>query len=144
MFNIYQNKINKSMHYVLINLMVIYFALIGKVKKIFNPKYDPYKSLESNYNLSPSNIIIENYKKSALKLSFSKNTIEPLKWQNLARKKLSELAGYESEREITKITKEFNEKMISKNIYKKKIYLKISSTTIIPINLIYQKPIKKN
>ncbi len=143
MFNIYQNKINKSMHYVLINLMVIYFALIGKVKKIFNPKYDPYKSLESNYNLSPSNIIIENYKKSALKLSFSKNTIEPLKWQNLARKKLSELAGYESEREITKITKEFNEKMISKNIYKKKIYLKISSTTIIPINLIYQKPIKK-
>tara|TARA_B100002052_G_C15839825_1_gene579620 strand:+ start:477 stop:1592 length:1116 start_codon:yes stop_codon:yes gene_type:complete len=123
--------------------MVIYFALIGKVKKIFNPKYDPYKSLESNYNLSPSNIIIENYKKSALKLSFSKNTIEPLKWQNLARKKLSELAGYESEREITKITKEFNEKMISKNIYKKKIYLKISSTTIIPINLIYQKPIKK-
>ena len=86
------------MHNSLINLKVIYFALIIKVKKIFNSKYDPYKSLESNYNLSPSNIIIENYKKSALKLSFSKNTIDPLKWQNLARKKLSELSGYDSER----------------------------------------------
>ena len=132
------------MHNSLINLKVIYFALLVKVKKIFNYKYDPYKSLESNYNLSPSNIIKENYKKSALKLSFSKNTIDPLKWQNLARKKLSELSGYDSDREITKIAKEFNEKIIFNNIYKKKIYLKISSTTIIPINLIYKKPIKKN
>ena len=43
-----------------------------------------------------------------------------------------------------KIAKEFKEKIIFKNIYKKKIYLKISSTTIIPINLIYKKPIKRN
>ena len=127
----------------LINLKVVYFALLGKIKKILNSKYDPYKSLESNYNFSPSNIIIENYKKSALRLSFSKNTIDPLKWQTLARKKLSQLSGYDSERDITKIAKEFNEKTIFKDIYKKKIYLKISSTTIIPINLIYKKPIKK-
>ena len=132
------------MHNSLIYLKVIYFALLVKVKKIFNYKYDPYKSLESNYNFSPSNIIKENYKKPALKLSFSKNTIDPLKWQNLARKKLSELSGYDSNREITKIAKEFNEKIIFNNIYKKKIYLQISSTTIIPINLIYKKPIKKN
>ncbi len=131
------------MHNSLINLKVIYFALLGKVKKILNSKFDPYKSLESNYNFSPSNIIIENYKKSALRLSFSKNTIDPLKWQNLARKKLIELSGYDSKREITKIAEEFNEKIIFKNIYKKKIYLKISSTTLIPINLIYKKPIKK-
>ena len=104
----------------LINLKVVYFALLGKVKKILNPKYDPYKTLESNYNLSPSNIILENYKKSALKFSFSKYTIDPLKWQILARKKLSELSGYDTEREITKIVKEFNEKIIFKNIYKKK------------------------
>ena len=128
----------------LINLKVIYFALLVKIKKILNSKYDPYKTLESNYNLSPSNIIIENYKKSALKLSFSKNTIDPLKWQNLARKKLSELSGYDCEREITKIVKEFNEKVIFKNVYRKEIYLKISSTTTIPVNLIYKKPIKKN
>ena len=127
----------------LIQLKVILHALIKKVKKLFNPKYDPYFPLDNNYNLSPSNIIIENYKKSALKLSFSKNTIDPLKWQNLARKKLSELSGYDSERELTKIAKEHNEKNIFKKIYKKKIYLKISSTTIIPINLIYKKPIKK-
>ena len=127
----------------LIQLKVILHAIIKKVKKLFNPKYDPYFPLDNNYNLSPSNIIIENYKKSALKLSFSKNTIDPLKWQNLARKKLSELSGYDSERELTKIAKEYNEKIMFKNIYKKKIYLKISSTTIIPINLIYKKPIKK-
>ena len=127
----------------LIQLKVILHAIIKKVKKLFNPKYDPYFPLDNNYNLSPSNIIIENYKKSALKLSFSKNTIDPLKWQNLARKKLSELSGYDSEREFTKMAKEFNEKIIFKNIYKKKIYLKVSSTTIIPINLIYKKPIKK-
>ena len=104
----------------LINLKVVYFALLGKFKKILNSKFDPYKSLESNYNFSPSNIIIEDYKKSALRLSFSKNTIGPLKWQTLARKKLSQLSGYDSEREITKIAKEFNEKIIFKDIYKKK------------------------
>ena len=125
MLNIYQSKINKCKHNAFINLIVIYFALVGKVKKNFNPKYDPYKSFESNYNLSPSNIITENYKKSALKLSFSKNTIDPLKWQNLARKKLSELSGYDSDREITKIAKEFNEKIIFKNIYKKNIFKNI-------------------
>ena len=118
----YQNKINKSIHDALINLIVIYFALLGKVKKIFNPKYDPYKSLENDYKLSPSNIIMENYKKSGLKLSFSNNIIDPLNWQNLARKKLSKLSGYDNEREKTKIVKEFNEKIIFKNIYKKKIY----------------------
>ena len=128
----------------LIQLKVILYAIIKKVKKIFNPKYDPYSPLDNNFNLSPSNIIIENYKKSALKLSFSKNSIDPLKWQTLARKKLSELSGYDSDREITKIAKELNEKIIFKNIYKKKIYLKISSKIIIPLNLIYKKPIKKN
>ena len=104
----------------LIQLKVILHAIINKIKKLFNPKYDPYFPLDSNFNLSPSNIIIENYKKSALKLSFSKNTINPLKWQYLARKKLSELSGYKSEREVTKIVKEFNEKIIFKKIYKKK------------------------
>ena len=128
----------------LIQLKVILYAIINKVKKIFNPKYDPYSPLDNNFNLSPSSIIIEDYKKSALKLSFSKNSIDPLKWQTLARKKLSELSGYVSDREITKIAKELNEKIIFKNIYKKKIYLKISSKIIIPLNLIYKKPIKKN
>ena len=128
----------------LIYLKIILHAVIKKVKKLFNPKYDPYFPLDKNFNLSPSNIIIKNYKKPALKLSFSKNTIDPLKWQNLARKKLSDLSGYDIKREKTKIVKEYNEKIIFKNIFKKKIYLKISSTTIIPINLIYKKPIKKN
>ena len=127
----------------IIQLKVIFHAVINKVKILFNPKYDPYIPLDNNFNLSPSNIIIENYKKSALKLTFSKNTIDPLKWQNLARKKLSEISGYVSEREVIKIVKEFNEEIISKNVYKKKLYLKISSATIIPINLIYKKPIKK-
>ncbi len=127
----------------LIQLKVILYAIIKKVKKLFNPKYDPYFSLDNNFNLSPSNIIIENYKKSALKLTFSNNTIDPLKWQYLARKKLSELSGYNSEREVTKIVKEFNEKIIFKNVYKKKIYLRISKATIIPVNLIYKKPFKK-
>ena len=127
----------------IIQLKVIFHAVINKVKILFNPKYDPYIPLDNNFNLSPSNIIIENYKKSALKLTFSKNTTDPLKWQNLARKKLSEISGYVSEREVIKIVKEFNEEIISKNVYKKKLYLKISSATIIPINLIYKKPIKK-
>ena len=104
----------------IIQLKVIFHAVINKVKILFNPKYDPYIPLDNNFNLSPSNIIIENYKKSALKLTFSKNTIDPLNWQNLARKKLSELSGYDSEREITKIAKEYNEKIIFENIYKKK------------------------
>ena len=126
----------------LIQLKVILHAITNKVKKLFNPKYDPFYPLDNNFNLNPSNIIKQNYKRSALKLSFSKKIIDPLKWQNLARKKLSELSGYDSEREATKIVKEFNEKIILKNVYKKKVYLRISSATIIPINLIYKKPIK--
>lgn len=128
----------------LIQLKVILYAIIKKVKKLFNPNYDPYFSLDNNFDLSPSNIILENYKKPALKLTFSKNTSDPLKWQYSARKKLIELSGYNSEREVTKIVKEFNEKMIFKNVYKKKVYLRISPANIIPVNLIYKKPIKKN
>ena len=56
----------------LIQLKVILYAIIKKVKKLFNPNYDPYFSLENNFDLSPSNIILENYKKPALKLTFSK------------------------------------------------------------------------
>ena len=126
----------------LIQLKVILHALVNKVKKLFNPNYDPYFSLDNNFDLSPSNIILENYKKSALKLTFSKNISDPLKWQYSARKKLIELSGYNSEREVTKIVKEFNEKIIFKNVYKKKVYLRISPANIIPVNLIYKKPIK--
>ena len=44
----------------LIQLKVILYAIIKKVKKIFNPKYDPYFPLDNNQlNLSPSNIIKE-------------------------------------------------------------------------------------
>ena len=70
----------------LIKLKVIYFALLIKIKKIFNSRYDVYEPLESNFNFSPSNIILENYKNPPLKLSFSKTKINHLKWQKLARK----------------------------------------------------------
>ena len=128
----------------LIQLKVILYALINKIKKLFNPKYDPYYPLENNFNLNPSEIIIQKYKNPSLLLSYSKRKYKPLKWQSLARKKLSELSGYENKREISYILKEFKEEIISKNIYKKKIFLKITSKTIIPINLIYKKPIKNN
>ena len=36
----------------LINLKVIYFALLGKIKKTLYPQYDPYKPFESSFNLS--------------------------------------------------------------------------------------------
>ncbi len=127
----------------LIKLKVIYFALLIKIKKIFNSRYDVYEPLESNFNFSPSNIILENYKNPPLKLSFSKTKINHLKWQKLARKKLAELSGYQRKRETIKIAKVFKEEIISEDVFKKKIYLKISSKTNIPINLIYKKSIKK-
>ena len=126
----------------LIQLKVILYAIINKIKKILNPKYDPYFPLDNNYNLNPSHIILQEYKNPPLLLSYSKKKISPLKWQSIARIKLSELLGYDSKREATCMLKEFKEEVISKNIYKKKIYLNTSSKTIIPINLIYKKPIK--
>ena len=127
----------------LIQLKVIIYAIVKKIKKFFDPKYDPYNSLERNFNFNPSNIIYQKYKNPPLLLSFSKFKTSPLKWQIIARKKLSELSGYERKREKIYISKEFNEEIIAKNIFKKKIYLKIASKVNIPINLIYKKPFKK-
>tara|TARA_B100000886_G_C20396366_1_gene480559 strand:+ start:343 stop:1482 length:1140 start_codon:yes stop_codon:yes gene_type:complete len=128
----------------IIQLKVILYAIINKIKKLLNSKYDPYYPLDNNFNLNPSNIIIEKYKNPPLLLSYSKKKVSPLKWQSLARKKLSELSGYDDNRKKPSILKKFKEEKISKNIYKKKVYLEILSKTIIPLNLIYKKPIKNN
>ena len=126
----------------LIHLKVILYAIIKKIKKLLNSKYDPYYPLENNFNLNPSNIILQKYKNPPLLLSYSKKKYSPLKWQNLARKKLSELSGYDNKRKKIYISKKFKEKIISKNIFRQKIYLKISTKTVIPINLIYKRPFK--
>lgn len=126
-----------------IDLKVILHAVVIKIKKLFNSNYDPYLPFDADVNLNPSSIIFQEYKKTSQLLSYKKNKISPLKWQNTARKKLSELSGYESNRKKTYVSKALKEKKISKNIYKKKFYLNLSSKVVIPINLIYKKPIKK-
>jgi hypothetical protein len=126
----------------LINLKVIYFAIIRKLKKLINSNYDPYSQVENNLFLSPSYGILEKYKNPLLALSFSKNKTNPKEWQSLARKKLSSLAGYKKSRIKPTISKIYDEVKISNNIYKKKLYLRISNYCDIPINLIYKKPQK--
>ena len=127
-----------------INIKVVYFAFLIKLKKIFNKKYDPYLPLPKKLFLSPSSKISDEYKNPPLKMSFSNSKIEPLKWQNIARKKLSEISGYNQIRNKAKISMMFNETKITSNLYRRKIYLKLSLKSDIAINLIYKKPLKKN
>ena len=123
-----------------INIKIVLHAILSKIKKLFNSKYDPYQPLPSNLYLDPSNITFEAYKSASLELSFSKNRLDPLIWQKLARKKLVDLSGYQDNRKTPKTSKLFNEIKLSNSIYRKKIYLRISPKSDIPINLIYKKP----
>ena len=124
----------------IINLKVVLYAILIKFKKIFNSKYDPYQPLPSDLYLNPSNIISEAFKSATLNLSFSKNNLDPLKWQKLARRKLAELSGYETYRKTPEIIKIFNETKLSTGVFRKRIYLRVSSKSDIPINLIFKKP----
>lgn len=126
-------------------LKIIYFkvilhAILVKFKKLFNSEYDPYKPYPSNLYLSPSNIISEAYKNVSLDLSFTKSKLAPLKWQKLARRKLADLSGYETSRKTPKISKILDETKLSECIFRKKFYLRVSSKSDIPINLIFKKP----
>ena len=58
------------------------------------------------------------------------------------RNKLIELSGYNINREKIKISKIYNDINISKNIFRRKIYLRISNKSDIVVNLIYKKPYK--
>ena len=80
------------MSFKIIQFKVIFSALLGKIKKIFNSDYTPYYPLEKKLNLSPSDLTLNEYKSCSLSLSFSKSKFEPLRWQALARKKLIEVS----------------------------------------------------
>ncbi len=125
-----------------IYLKVIFYALINKFKKIFNPKYDPYLPLPSNLYLNPSSKISEVFKSTSFSLSFSRSSLHPLDWQYKARKKLSSLTGYENKREKPKLLQADNEIEISNSIFRRRVYIRVSPKSDIPINLIYKKPIK--
>ena len=75
---------------ILINLKVIFSAIFIKIKKFYYKNYDPYLPLPKKLFLSPSSKITEEYRCSLLKMSYLNSKIDPLKWQNIARKKLSE------------------------------------------------------
>ena len=56
-------------------------------------------------------------------MSYLNSKIDPLKWQNIARKKLSEISGYEKKKKTT-ISLLCNEKRITNKLYRRKVYLK--------------------
>ena len=44
---------------ILIQIKIILHAIIIKLKKFFNSKYDPYMPLENNFNFNPFNITLQ-------------------------------------------------------------------------------------
>ena len=127
-----------------INIKVYFAALKVKYKKLFNSKYDPYLPLTKGVFLSPSSYTFEMYKKSKLALAFSKSKLTPRQWQIKARKKLVELSGYESIRPKPITVKDFPEKELLNNVFKKKVYIRVSPTLDLPINLLFKKPLRNN
>ena len=127
-----------------VNLKVYYEALKVKYKKLLNPKYDPYLPLTKGMLLSPSSYTFEMYKKSKLALSFSKSDLDPISWQIKARKKLVEISGYDSIRPKPKTVKGFPEQKLSNDVFKKKVYIRVSPKLDLPINLLFKKPLKNN
>ena len=126
------------------NIKVYYAALKAKFKKLLNSKFDPYLPLTKGVFLSPSSYTFEMYKKTKLALAFSKSNLTPRLWQIKARKKLAELSGYESIRPIPITLKSFPEKELLNNVFKKKIYIRVSPTLDLPINLLFKKPFRNN
>ena len=126
------------------NIKVCYIALKLKCKKLFNCKFDPYFPLTKGVFLTPSSYTFEMYKKTKLALSFSKSNLTPRLWQIKSRKRLAELTGYESIRPLPIIVKSFPEKELLNNVFKKKIYIRVSPTLDLPINLLFKKPFRNN
>ncbi len=123
-----------------IDLKVIFYAVVRKFKLIINPSYDPYFPLNDKLNLSPSLKTFDDYKYATLAMSFQKCKLKPFQWQLLARKKLSALTGYANKRKLPKIVLLENEIKLTDSIFKRKIYLRLSTKSDIPINLVYKKP----
>lgn len=128
----------------IINIKVYYEALKVKLKKLVNPNFDPYLPLNKTLFLSPSFYTFEMYKKPKLSLSFSKSNLTPKLWQLKARKKLIELSGYESIRTTPTMIKNSSVKELENNVFKKKIYIRVSPKLDLPINILYKNSLKKN
>lgn len=124
----------------IIDIWVYKSSLIAKFKKWFLKKKDPYLPLPKKIFLSPSIGIINSHKYAERKLAFSKTTEDPLKWQNLARKKLIQISGYQTNRIIPKVVTEYEEQKLERNVFKKSVYLRVREKTDVPVHLIFSKP----
>ena len=122
-----------------VQLKVYQAAFIGKLKKWILRKNDPYFPLPEKMFLSPSIGISSSYKTVERKLSFFNFRGNPLKWQNMARKKLVEISGYDIKRPIPKIIKINNEQLLNQNLFKRSLYLRVRKKTDLPVHLIYSK-----
>ena len=105
-----------------VQLKVYQAAYIAKLKKWILGKNDPYLPLPEKMFLSPSIGISSSYKTVERKLSFFNFRGNPLKWQNMARKKLVEISGYDIKRPIPKIIKINNEQLLNQNLFKRSLY----------------------
>ena len=122
-----------------VQLTVYKAAFKAKLKKWILGKTDPYLPLPDKTFLSPSIGISWSYKTAERKLSFFKFREKPFQWQNMARKKLVEISGYDIKRPIPKIIKINSEQSLQHNLFKRSLYLRVKEKTDLPVHLIYSK-----
>ena len=118
-----------------LKLQILLSACIPKIKKIIDKQHEDYGIRPKNLFLSPSQGIFENIHFNYRHLSFATSSLEPEKWQSVARKKLAELVGYQAKRP-------FVETIVSQNLagfngshLRSKFYLRVNKLSDVPVTI---------
>lgn len=119
-------------------------ALLAKFRRLFFGIKDPYLPLPEGTLLSPSTGIAAAFADIPRRLSFDPAGMKnPEDWQNRARAKLADLAGYPLSRPEPILTLSRSEEPLGEDIVKRSVYLRIRPKTDLPIHLIYRRSITK-
>ena len=113
-------------------------ALLAKLRRWFLGVKDPYLPLPEGASLSPSMGISIAFADAPRRLGFDRDgATNPEDWQNRARAKLADLAGYPLIRPKPFITACQPEESLGEGIVKRSVYLRIRPETDLPVHLVY-------
>ncbi|MEQ9490055.1 MAG: hypothetical protein RIM72_13795 [Alphaproteobacteria bacterium] len=120
-------------------LSVYRAAALARLARLFGKNSDPYAPLPAGTALSPSLGAQAAMAAAPRALAFDGDpAIDPAGWQNRARAKLADLAGYRTHRQPPSVTTERPERPLGGGLVKRSFYLRIRDETDLPVHLIYK------
>ncbi len=127
----------------ILDLKIYLAAITRKIRKLLQPNFDEYGQRPTNLFLSPSQSINEKLQYTGRQLNFADSSIEPVRWQSAARKKLAQITGYTTIRPQPEVIRQSETVRLENFIYKSSIYVRADRCLDIPVHLVYKKSISK-